>query len=99
MYPHERSLVKKLDGKPFALMGVNSDMDRDGLRKTIVKEEITWPNWWDEGRIDGPIHTTGKVAQRPSIYLLDARGVIRHKDVQPEDVDAAIDALLAEMQK
>jgi hypothetical protein len=99
MYPHERSLVKKLDGKPFALMGVNSDMDRDGLRKTIVKEEITWPNWWDEGRIDGPIHTTWQVAQRPSIYLLDAKGVIRHKDVQPEDVDAAIDALLAEMQK
>jgi hypothetical protein len=98
MYPHERSLVKKLDGKPFALMGVNSDMDRDGLRKTIVKEEITWPNWWDEGRIDGPIHSTWQVAQRPSIYLLDAKGVIRHKDIQAEDVDAAIDALLAEIE-
>lgn len=99
MYPHERSLVKKLNGKPFALLGVNSDMDRDGIRKTIVKEEITWPNWWDEGRIDGPIHTTWQVAQRPSIYLLDAKGVIRHKDIQAEDVDAAIDALLAEMAK
>ena len=25
MYPHERSLVKKLAEKPFALLGVNSD--------------------------------------------------------------------------
>ena len=25
MYPHERSLVKTLEDKPFALLGVNSD--------------------------------------------------------------------------
>jgi len=25
MYPHERSLVQKMEGKPFALIGVNSD--------------------------------------------------------------------------
>jgi hypothetical protein len=28
MYPHERSLVKRLEGQPFALLGVNSDTDR-----------------------------------------------------------------------
>jgi hypothetical protein len=41
MYPHERSLVKKMEGKPFALIGVNSDADRDAL-----KEES---NRWLEG--------------------------------------------------
>ena len=25
MYPHERSLVKRLEGKPFVLLGINSD--------------------------------------------------------------------------
>ena len=29
MYPHERSLVKTLADKPFALIGVNSDADKD----------------------------------------------------------------------
>ena len=29
MYPHERSLVKRLEGKPFALIGVNSDKNKD----------------------------------------------------------------------
>ena len=28
MYPHERSLVKKMEGKPFVLLGVNSDGTR-----------------------------------------------------------------------
>ena len=29
MYPHERSLVERLKDKPFALIGVNSDTDKD----------------------------------------------------------------------
>ena len=31
MYPHERSLVKRLENEPFALIGVNSDTDLERL--------------------------------------------------------------------
>ena len=96
MYPHERSLVKRLKDKPFVLLGVNSDKDRDGLKKTIAAEQITWRSWWDDGRIDGPIHTQWQILQRPSIHILDAKGVIRFKNILPEEVDAAIDELLSE---
>ena len=97
MYPHERSLVKKLSGKPFALLGINSDEDLQALKNTVVDERITWRSWWDEGRIDGPIHTTWQILQRPTIHLLDAKGVIRYKNIQPEGLDAAINQLLAEL--
>ncbi len=36
MYPHERSLVEKLEGKPFALIGINSDLDRDKIKEDHV---------------------------------------------------------------
>jgi hypothetical protein len=94
MYPHERSLVKKLKGKPFVLLGVNSDKDRTALKQTLVKEQITWRNWWDES-IDGRIHKQWQIQERPAIYLIDGSGTIRHKNVQPEDLDAAIETLLA----
>ena len=97
MYPHERSLVKKLSGKPFALLGINSDEDLESIRQTIIDEQITWRSWWDEGRTDGPIQTTWQVLQRPTIHLLDANGIIRYKNIQPEGLDAAIDELLAEL--
>ncbi len=62
MFPHERSLVKRLEGKPFALLGVNSDADREKLKETMKQQNITWRSWWDGGSTAGPMgfsETTG----------------------------------------
>ena len=98
MYPHERSLVKRLQDqeKRFVFLGINSDEDRDELKKTLEKEQIPWRSWWDQGRPDGPIQTQWEVTQRPAIYVLDARGVIRFKDIKGDELDKAVDVLLAE---
>lgn len=97
MYPHERSLVKRLEDKPFALLGINSDGDRSELKKTLRAERITWRSWWDNGSVHGPIQTKWQVEQRPAIYVLDARGVIRHKGTDDTGLDEAIDKLLADL--
>ena len=97
MYPHERSLVKRLAGKPFALLGVNSDRDRDALKEVMAKEEITWRSWWDGGSTRGPIAGQFNVSSWPRIYVLDAKGVIRCKGVRGAAMDKAVDALLAEI--
>ncbi|HIF30894.1 MAG: hypothetical protein ABGX22_09730 [Pirellulaceae bacterium] len=88
-----------MSGEPFVLLGVNSDKDRKALKVTLAEQDITWRNWWDNGLIDGPIHTTWQVVQRPSIYIIDAKGVLRFKEIQADQIDAAIDQLLAEMTK
>src|SRR6266851_5023723 len=99
MYPHERSLVKRLDGKPFALLGVNSDEDKDKLQQVMEKEQITWRSWWDGGNTDGPIQTSYNISHWPTLYLIDAKGVIRHIDLREEkQLDEAIDQLLGEQE-
>jgi len=97
MYPHERSLVKRLDGKPFALLGINSDKDRNDLKKVMEKEQITWRSWWDGGNTSGPIASQWNVHGWPTIYVLDCKGVIRYKNVRGEAMDKAVDTLLAEI--
>ena len=52
MYPHERSLVKRLKDKPFALIGVNSDPDKDKL-KQIGAEISWWMKQYRSGTKDG----------------------------------------------
>jgi hypothetical protein len=96
MYPHERSLVKRLADKPFAIIGVNSDADRDALRKVMEKEQISWRSFWDGGDTNGPIARKWNVESWPTVYVLDGKGVIRFKNVRGEKLDEAVDALLKE---
>lgn len=98
MYPHERSLVKRLEGKPFALLGVNSDT-KDRVRQAMKKENITWRSWWDGGNTEGPIAKAWNVSGWPTIYVLDAKGVIRYKNVREKKMDEAVDKLLAELEE
>ena len=100
MYPHERSLVKKLADKPFVILGINSDSDRDEIKKVIEKEEITWRSFWNGPKgTAGPISTAWNVRGWPTIYVIDPKGVIRFKDVREKQLDEAVDQLLGEMEK
>ena len=98
MYPHERSLVKRLANKPFALIGVNSDRDLEKLAAVREKENISWRSFWNgpEGT-RGPISKRWNVSGWPTIYILDAKGVIRFKNARGEAMDKAVDQLLSEM--
>ena len=99
MYPHERSLVKRLADEPFALIGVNSDSDREELKNVLEAKNLTWRSFWDGGSTNGPIATKWNVTGWPTIYVLDAEGRIRFKNVRGEAMDEAVDQLLAEMKE
>lgn len=49
MYPHERSLVEKMKGKPFALIGVNSDKTVEGAKKAVAKNRLNWRSFQNRG--------------------------------------------------
>ena len=95
MYPHERSLVRNYAGRPFALLGVNSDTDREKLREVIVEKELTWRSFWNGGSTAGPISKAWNVSSWPTIYLIDHQGVIRKKNLRGDALDEAIADLVA----
>jgi peroxiredoxin len=92
MIPHEREMVKKLQNKPFAFIGISADHAVAELRKGIADLHITWPNIFDGS--GGPIQRRYGVHYYPNIYVLDAAGVIRFKDVRGAELDRAVDGLL-----
>jgi len=103
MYPHERSLVKRLEGKPFALVGVNSDKDVEALKPILEKEQITWRSFWNGPKgTAGPISAEWNVRGWPTLYLIDHNGVIRHRypgSPGEKALDAAIERLVREAEK
>ncbi len=102
MFPHERSLVKRMEDKPFALIGINSDSDREECKKKNEKAEITWRSFWNGGSTGGPISTEWNVRGWPTLYVLDHKGVIRHKWLgTPGEkiIDEALDKLVKEAEE
>jgi hypothetical protein len=98
MFPHERSLVQKMQGKPFALIGVNSDRDRDATKEEVKKEGITWRSFWAGGS-GGPIPGQWALQGWPTIVIIDHKGVIRQRYLgNPGDavLDREIDLLVKE---
>ena len=104
MWPHERSLVKQLAGKPFAVLGVNiSEPNTAALKKLADKENLTWRSFSDpptsEGR--GVISKKWNLAGTPTIYLIDHKGVIRHKwlgGAREKVIDKAVEELVHEVE-
>lgn len=96
MYPHERSLVKNLNGKPFTIIGVNSDSSPEIPRKLVSEGTVTWRSFQNDGP-EVSISETWGVTGWPTIYVLDGDGRIRFKDVRGDELDAAIRTLMEEM--
>lgn len=98
MLPHEKALVERLKDEPFALIGVNSDGPAESVLPRLQKEGINWRNAIDD-TTSGPWATRWNISGWPTLFLIDAKGVIRERWVgSPGDavLDAKIDELIAE---
>ncbi len=97
MFDHERSLVNKLAGKPFALIGVNVGDELEVVKKVVKERELNWRSFFDgdSEKIVGQYGIEGF----PTILLLDQDGIIRHKfvGVKPAVLDKAIDEMMAKI--
>jgi peroxiredoxin len=79
MLPYERLLVQSMKGRPFALLGVNSDSGTAIAQSLTRDGSVTWRSWSDGGELyGGPIARAWHVQPLPDLFVLDGRGVIRH---------------------
>src|SRR4029453_13147422 len=95
MLPHEKKLGERLKNEPFALLGINSDGPADELKEILAKQGITWRQAVDEST-SGPWATKWNIHGWPTIFVLDAKGVIRHRDLRGKELEEAVVALIAE---
>jgi peroxiredoxin len=103
MWPYERSLVKKLENKPFVLVGVNTDQhDSDKLKSVMDKEQLPWRSFADPR--EGARGATGRICgewciEARAMFVIDHKGSIRHKWLGGQAtqlIDQALQKLIAQ---
>jgi peroxiredoxin len=101
MISHQRDLVRRLKDRPFALISISADSDKGQVKRFLAREPMPWVQWWNGPK--GGIMEDWGIWYFPTIYVLDAEGVIRYKDHEGEFADAKLDeavqTLLAEAEQ
>ena len=94
-----QTLTKRLDGRPFAIVSINSEPEKvvKDLKDAWIMEGNTWPCLFD-GEWEGPIQKAWNIQRFPTLYLVDAKGIIRHKNLSAKDLDEEVNKLLAELE-
>jgi hypothetical protein len=86
-------------GKPFALIGVSvSDYDAKKLKEVMDKENLNWRSFAGGSAITHKWNVHGT----PTLYVLDHKGVIRHKWAgSPGEtaLDAALEKLIKDVER
>lgn len=99
-YPYKRAMLEGSYPRSWVtLLGVNSDADKEIMRKAKEDEDLDYRMWWDgHGDVPtrGPIAQQWKVGAWPVTYVIDGDGVIRYVNVRHQDVIVAVDALVNE---
>ena len=89
--------MDKLAGKPFALIGVDTmATDPKKVREVTAREKLNWRSIASTDAIKVQWNNPGT----PVYYVIDHRGVIRHKWVGNPGgatIEAALDALIGEV--
>jgi thiol-disulfide isomerase/thioredoxin len=93
------AMVERHAGRPFAYLGVNCDDDLGVVRGVVRREGLRWRSWYDGGSAGGRARRAWQVRAYPTIYVLDGKGVIRHKGVRGEELARAVEQLLREQER
>ena len=88
-------MIERFRGRPFVLLGMNDDGPREEVAPELTKNDITWRNVIDGS--PGRIGSEWNVSVQPTLYVIDAKGVIRERgDIYEDRLDAIVLTLLEE---
>jgi thiol-disulfide isomerase/thioredoxin len=76
--PSMQGLDRKFLGRPFVLLGVSLDQDRNAWRTFVTKDKMTWPQYLDHSQ---ELQRKFKVQGPPAYILIDANGDIRFRQL------------------
>ena len=89
-----RGMVQKYRDRAFAYIGVSVDQEREDVVQFLERESMPWVQWYN-----GP---TGGVVDEwdirtvPAVFVIDAKGTIRFRDVRGKELERAVTELMRE---
>jgi hypothetical protein len=93
--PVQAQLAKRLEGRPFALVGVCSDTNKAHYANRCKVYGVTWRSFW-EGRDAqlGPFATRWNVRSLPMYFVIDHEGLIQFRGADVQQIERVVAPLV-----
>jgi len=91
-----RRLYRKYQPRGFEIIGINLDYDLELMHGFIKEKDIRWRQIATGEGWQMPFVDLFNVRGLPKRFLLDRRGIVRYKDLTPQQLDSKIRELLDE---
>lgn len=95
----EVPLLKELDtkyAKQAAIVGISIDKDVARVDEVIKEKGMTWPVLADGKGFDGPVATAYHIQGTPDLFVLDRAGNIFARLTSAKQLEATLQAALAQ---
>lgn len=96
--PHIRQIAKKFQGQPLLVLSVSVDEDEEKWKAFVAKNEMTWPQYRDNGA-RGQIATLFGVDEIPHTFTIDSDGVLQDEHIGDSSVEGKLKKLLDQAEK
>lgn len=92
--PNVVALYAKYHAKGLNILSVSLDKEASAWKAAIAKDKLTWNHVSNLKEFEDPIALQYGINAIPTIFVLDAKGVIIAKDIRGEELNAKIASLL-----
>ncbi len=96
--PHVKETYKEFHDKGFEILAISLDSERDTLQSFIATEQMPWPQYFDGKGWENEIAAQFGIRSIPDTFLLDRKGIIRHRGLSGEELKKSVAELLSAAQ-
>ena len=93
-HPKLNILYNTYKDKPFEMVGVSFDKDREKWTQAVIKDQLHWTQLIDPYSFDGEMAKYYGIEAIPANFLLDKEGKIIGVGLTPEEIKTTIGKLL-----
>ena len=90
--PHLKKVYDKYKDQKFEIIGISLDHGQAVVDSYIEKQDITWPQFLDNGTVTKMYNVTGI----PATFLIDGDGIVRKVKLRGRALDKAVAELVKE---
>jgi nucleotide-binding universal stress UspA family protein len=87
-----------MEGRPFALVGVNSDDSVETANAAVKKNDLNWRSFQNERKDSASISDDWKVSGWPTIVVMNEKGLIKYRGHDGEEATRVAAKLVAKLE-